>query len=150
VGGLGRLLSGESLFKSIYLNEGPTDAYVGLAAAFPATIIPMDMSTVGGAILCKRDAYLASTDPNAQVSIAPMRAGSLGACFCAGVPMFMQRVLTNQTVFLAAHGTIMTKVLAAGEQIIVDTMAVVAVTTGVTIDIKFVGSCATCCCGGEG
>ena len=40
--------------------------------------------------------------------------------------------------------------MAAGEEIAVDTRAVVAVTTSIKVDVKRTGGCATMCCSDEG
>ena len=44
----------------------------------------------------------------------------------------------------------MEKVLANGEEIVVDTHSVVAVSNSIKVDVQRTGGCSTMCCGGEG
>lgn len=44
----------------------------------------------------------------------------------------------------------MTKELAAGEKILIDTNSLVAWSDTIQLDIRAAGGCCTCCCGGEG
>jgi len=150
LGGIGRLVSGESIFKSIYHNQSSQAGYVGLTANFPATIIPLDLSTTGGEILCKHDAFLAALDPDCKVSVSTIANQSMAACCCSGMSLFMQNIRASGWVFLAAHGTIMTKTLNANEEIVVDTHAVVAVSRSIGVDVVRTGGCTTMCCGGGG
>jgi uncharacterized protein (AIM24 family) len=64
--------------------------------------------------------------------------------------MVMQKVQGGSWGFLAGHGTILQKHLAAGEVIVVDTVAVVALEPTVEVDVRCVGGCTNCCCMGEG
>eukprot|EP01034_Spumella_vulgaris_P021818 gene21818-27887_t len=66
------------------------------------------------------------------------------------MPFFMENIVAKGWVFLAAHGTIIEKQLAPGEEIVVETNSVVAVSNSVTVDVVRTGSCFTMCCGGEG
>lgn len=47
-------------------------------------------------------------------------------------------------------GTVVTKNLASGEELLVDGDAILAFDESVQIDVKYVGNVAACCCGGEG
>jgi uncharacterized protein (AIM24 family) len=89
-------------------------------------------------------------DPDLKISISKLNTSSCCACFCSGMDMFMQECKGKGTVFLEAHGTIMEKVLAPGEEICVDTNCVVAVSSKVTVDVQRTGGCCTCLCSGEG
>lgn len=64
--------------------------------------------------------------------------------------MVMQKVHGGSWGFLAGHGTILQKHLAAGEIVVVDTVAVVALEPTVEVDVRCVGGCTNCCCMGEG
>jgi len=150
LGGVGRMLSGDGLFKAIYVNEGAQDGYVGLTANFPATIIPIDLNSTGGTLLCKHDAFLASMDPDCKVSLTPIARMSACACCFSGIPLFMQEVRGSGWAFVAAHGTIMTKTLAHGEEIVVDTHALVAMSGNISVDVVRTGGCSVICCGGAG
>lgn len=101
-------------------------------------------------ILCKQDAFLCAVSTDTRVSIDIQRARSCLACCCSGLGMVMQKVQGGSWGFLAGHGTILQKHLAAGEIIVVDTVAVVALEPTVEVDVRCVGGCANFCCMGEG
>lgn len=93
---------------------------------------------------------MAAMDPHLAISITTLNTDSCMACFCSGMGMFMQSCRGTGILFLQAHGTIMEKVLAPNEEIVVDTNSVVAVGDRVTVDIQRTGGCCTCLCSGEG
>lgn len=150
-GGFGRMLSGESIVKSTWTNKGDEAGFVSLTPNEPANIIPINLDEEsGGMMKCKNDAFMAAMDPELKISICKLNTSSCCACFCSGMDMFMQSCKGSGMLFLQAHGTIMEKVLTAGEEIVVDTNCVVAVSGDVTVDVVSTGSCCTCLCSGEG
>lgn len=154
LGGIGRLLTEGDLFKEITENKSSAPGYVGYTANFPATIIPINLDSHGGAIKCKRDGFLAAIDHEAKVQVSSLNAASCSAaclsCCCAGTPLYVQEVKARGWVFLSAYGSIMNKVLADGEELVVDTNSLVAMDTTVTVDVKRTGGFGTICCGGDG
>ncbi len=59
VGAGKRLLTGESLFITVFTHEGPSGkAKVGFGAPFPGTIIPLHLSNFNGRIICQKDSFL--------------------------------------------------------------------------------------------
>lgn len=150
IGGFGRLITEGNIFKSIYTNKSKSPGYIGVTANFPATIIPMNLDRLGGAILSKHDAFLGAMDPNAHITWKRLRAANCLACCCSGLPFTMQEVKAQGWIFMAAHGSIVEKKLSDGENIIVDTDSIVALTPGVSVDVEKTGGCLTICCGSEG
>jgi uncharacterized protein (AIM24 family) len=55
-----RLLTGESLFSTLYTNKGVGKRKVAFGAPYPGKIIPVDLSKVGGTFICQKDAFLAA------------------------------------------------------------------------------------------
>jgi hypothetical protein len=53
-----RLITGESLFTTVYTNEGHGKRKVAFAAPYTGKIIPFDLSQHGGTLICQRDAFL--------------------------------------------------------------------------------------------
>lgn len=150
IGGLIRLVSGESIFKALWTNSTNEPGFVALTPNLPGAVIPINLDALGGSIRCKRDAFLAALDPNVRITVSLLNTDSCLACCCSGMDMVMQDVRGQGTVFLQAHGTIMQKELAAGEEVVVDTNAVVAVGAGVTVDVVMTGGCCTMLCASEG
>ena len=144
-----RMFSGEGLAKLKFTNEGQEEGYIGLSPNMPmAIVIPYDPK-LNGPLNCKRGAFMAG-DMTVKVMPKLLPAASGLACCCGGMAPIIQEVSGSGMALLAAGGTIVTKTLAAGEQILVDSDSVVAFTPGMNYDVKQVGTFVTCCCGGEG
>jgi uncharacterized protein (AIM24 family) len=144
-------MGGESLFKIHWKNNGSEVGYIGVSPDFPATIIPINMQQYPGGILCKRDAFMAAISTDTTTTVDVMKSNSCLACCCSGIDFLAQKVIGgNSMAFLAAHGTILTKELAEGEVLVVDTQAIVAFAPSVTIDVQMTGGCLSVCCLGEG
>jgi len=146
-GNCSRTCAGEALCKVIYKNEGNGDAYVALTPNFPAKVVPIHLTEVGGKMIAKSGAYMASLD---DVSVtADFDCCSLNCCF-GGMGFIRQALSGTGTLFMAAGGTIVTKTLAPQEVIVVDTDSIVGFQESVQLGIRRAGGCCMCCCGGEG
>src|SRR4051812_37002719 len=53
-----RLITGESLFTTVYTNQGAGKLRVAFAAPYPGKILPMDLRQLGGMLICQKDAFL--------------------------------------------------------------------------------------------
>jgi len=53
-----RVLTGESIFMTHFTNHGEGKKRVAFAAPYPGKIIPIEMSEVGGELICQKDAFL--------------------------------------------------------------------------------------------
>lgn len=53
-----RLVTGESLFTTVYTNHGMTKLRVAFAAPCPGKISPMHLDQLGGTLICQKDAFL--------------------------------------------------------------------------------------------
>ena len=59
VGAGKRLITGESLFTTVFSHAGGSGkAKVAFAAPYPGTIVPMTLSNYGGKIICQKDSFL--------------------------------------------------------------------------------------------
>ena len=147
VGAGKRLLTGESLFTSVYLNQASVKRTLGFAAPYPGRILPMELGALGGRLICQRDAFLCAAR-GVSLGIAFQR--KLGTGFFGGEGFIMQKLEGDGLAFVHACGTVMQRDLAAGELLRVDTGCVVAYTDGVDFDIEYVGKVKTALFGGEG
>jgi uncharacterized protein (TIGR00266 family) len=141
-----RALSGESVFLTHFTNEGQGKRRVAFAAPYPGKIIPVDMSAVGGELLCQKDAFLAAA-LGTEVGIAFNR--RLGTGFFGGEGFILQRLRGDGKVFLHAGGTVVKKRL-NNDTLRVDTGCLVAFTQGIDYDIERAGSLKSMFFGGEG
>ncbi len=53
-----RLLTGESMFTTIYANTATSKRRVAFAAPYPGKIVAIDLDQIGGTLLCQKDAFL--------------------------------------------------------------------------------------------
>lgn len=142
-----RVLTGESLFMTVFGNGGPGRQKVAFAAPYPGKIIPLDLRQHGGRILCEKDAFLCAAR-GISVGIALNR--RLGSGLFGGEGFILQKLEGDGLVFLHSGGTIFSRQLAAGETLRVDTGCLVAFETTVTYDIQMVSGIKTAFFGGEG
>ena len=141
-----RVLTGESIFLTHFTNVGQGKKEVSFAAPYPGSIIPLDLTTVNGEILCQKDAFLCAAK-GTEVSIAFNK--RLGAGFFGGEGFILQKLKGNGLAFLHAGGTIFEKEL-NNETLLIDTGCIVAFTQGLDYDIQRAGNLKSMFFGGEG
>lgn len=142
-----RVLTGESLFMTVFTNKGSGKRQVAFAAPYPGKIIPFDLSQQGGRLICQRDSFLCAAEGIA-IEIAFQK--KIGAGLFGGEGFIMQRLEGDGLTFLHAGGTIIKKELAPGEILKLDTGCLVAMTSTVNYDVEFVGNLKSAIFGGEG
>lgn len=142
-----RLLTGESLFMTVFMNRGSGKKRVAFAAPYPGKILPMHLAEFGGQIICQKDAFLCAAK---GVSVGIAFQQKLGVGLFGGEGFIMQRLEGNGLAFVHAGGSISEKSLRAGEVIRVDTGCIVALQASVTYDIQYVGKIKSALFGGEG
>ena len=142
-----RLLTGESLFCTVFTHNGAGKGHVAFAAPYPGRIIPLDLRDYDGRIVCQKDAFLCAAK---GVSIGIAFQKRIGAALFGGEGFIMQSLEGDGLAFVHAGGTIIEKELAAGETLLVDTGCLVALTSGVDYDIQYAGNIKSAIFGGEG
>jgi uncharacterized protein (TIGR00266 family) len=142
-----RLLTGESLFMTVYENRGPSKHRVAFGAPYPGKILPMDLAALGGELICQKDSFLCAAH-GVQIGIAFQK--RIGVGLFGGEGFIMQRLNGDGLAFVHAGGHVHALDLAVGETLRVDTGCVVAYQPGVDFDIHYVGSIKTALFGGEG
>ncbi|MFZ5483902.1 MAG: TIGR00266 family protein [Pseudomonadota bacterium] len=142
-----RLLTGESLFTTIYANQANGKRRVAFAAPYPGKIVPIDLSQIGGTLICQKDSFLCAAK---GVSLGIALQKRLGTGFFGGEGFILQKLEGDGMVFFHAGGTLAEKTLAPGEVLRVDTGCVAAMQPSVDFDIQFVGKVKTALFGGEG
>jgi uncharacterized protein (TIGR00266 family) len=147
VGAGKRLLTGESLFMTVFTNSGPGKQRVAFAAPYAGRIIPMDLGRMGGEMICQKDSFLCAAR-GVTISIAFQK--RIGVGLFGGEGFIMQRLAGDGLVFVHAGGAIFEKELAPGERLRVDTGCIVALAPSVDYDIQMVEGIKTAIFGGEG
>jgi uncharacterized protein (TIGR00266 family) len=142
-----RILTGESLFMTTYTSTVPGKQRVAFAAPYAGKIVPMDLQTLGGKVICQKDAFLCAAK-GVQVGIEFQR--KLGTGLFGGEGFIMQKLEGDGLAFVHAGGYILERELSAGETLKVDTGCIVAFTQDVDYDIQFVRGIKNMVFGGEG
>lgn len=142
-----RVLMGESLFMTAFTNAGIGKQRVAFGAAYPGKIIPMDLSTLGGELICQKRAFLCAAK-GVSVGIAFQK--KIGAGLFGGEGFIMEKLTGDGLAFIHAGGMIVEKTLGPGDHLRIDTGCLVALEKGVKYDIQFVGGIKTAIFGGEG
>ncbi len=142
-----RLLTGENLFMTTYTNIGSGKKRATFASPYPGKIVPMDLSHLGGKVICQKDAFLCAAK-GVAVGIEFQR--KLGTGLFGGEGFIMQKLEGDGLAFVHAGGTIVERTLAPGELLKIDTGCIVAFTKDINYDIQFVGGIKNTLFGGEG
>ncbi|MBK9362248.1 MAG: TIGR00266 family protein [Rubrivivax sp.] len=142
-----RLVTGESLFTTVYANNARQKQRVAFAAPYPGKILPMDLSKMGGTLICQKDAFLCAAR-GVSLGIAFQQKLSVG--FFGGEGFIMQKLDGDGMAFVHAGGSLLKRELQPGQTLLVDTGCVVAYTPDVHFEIQYVGKIKTALFGGEG
>lgn len=145
--GFKRAITGESFFITTFLNNGSGKKHVAFAAPYPGKIIPIDLTTFGGSILCQKDSFLCAAD-GIEIEVAFTK--RLGAGLFGGEGFILQRLTGDGMAFVHAGGTIIERDLGEGEVLKADTGCLVAFSESVDYDIQFIGGFRNALFGGEG
>ncbi|HRE82600.1 MAG TPA: TIGR00266 family protein [Opitutaceae bacterium] len=142
-----RLLTGESLFMTVFHNQSGVKRRVSFGAPYPGKIVPVHLRDVGGELIAQKDSFLCAAK-GVSLSIAFQK--RLGAGLFGGEGFIMQRLQGDGLAFLHAGGTLHERTLAPGEVLRVDTGCLAAFQPSVAYDIQLVGGIKTALFGGEG
>ena len=118
-----RLLTGESLFMTVFTNQGSGKQQVAFAAPYPGKILAMDLKQLGGTLICQKDSFLCAAR-GVSIGIAFQR--KIGVGLFGGEGFIMQKLEGDGLCFVHAGGTVHPLDLAAGETLRVDTGCLVA------------------------
>jgi uncharacterized protein (TIGR00266 family) len=142
-----RLLVGESLFMTVFHNNGTGKRKVAFAAPYPGKIIAIHLAQIGGELIAQKDSFLVAAK---GVSIGIAFTKRFGAGLFGGEGFILERLQGDGWAFVNAGGTLEERTLAAGEMLRVDTGCIVAMQPSVEYDIQYVGGIKTALFGGEG
>lgn len=142
-----RLLTGESLFMTVFQNQGAGKKHVAFGAPYPGKILPIRLRDLGGELIAQKDSFLCAAK-GVSVGIAFQK--RIGTGLFGGEGFIMQRLTGDGWAFVHAGGTLHERTLAPGETLRVDTGCIVAFQPSIDYDIQFVGGIKTAFFGGEG
>ncbi|POZ62988.1 TIGR00266 family protein [Chromobacterium alticapitis] len=142
-----RLLTGESVFTTVFANQASGRRKVAFAAATPGKIVPVHLLELGGVLYAQKDSFLAGAK---GVSLGLAWQKRIGTGLFGGEGFIMQKLEGDGYVFLHAGGALTEMQLQPGETVRVDTGCVVAYQPSVDFDIEYVGKLKSALFSGEG
>src|SRR5687767_933335 len=142
-----RILTGESLFMTVFTNKATGKQRVAFGAPYPGKIIAMDLKAIGGQLICQMDSFLCAAR-GVSIGIAFQR--KIGVGLFGGEGFIMQKLEGDGLCFVHAGGTVHPLDLGPGQTLRVDTGCLVALQPTVSYDIQYVGKIKTALFGGEG
>lgn len=142
-----RLVTGESLFTTVFTHRGSGKARVAFGAPVPGIILPIKLDQVGGTLICQKDSFLCAAK-GVQIGIALQRRIMTG--LFGGEGFIMQRLDGDGWVFVQMGGMVIERELAPGEELHVDTGCVAALEASVDFDLVTVGGVKSMIFAGEG
>jgi len=142
-----RLITGESLFMTVFTHTGQGKAHVAFGAPYPGNIIPVPLPSVNGCLICQKDSFLCAAK---GVSIGIHMQKKILTGLFGGEGFIMQKLEGDGMVFVHAGGTVVERQLKSGEVLDVDTGCIVALEQSVHFDIRQAGNIKTALFGGEG
>lgn len=142
-----RLITGESLFTTVFTHTGVGKAQVSFASPYPGHIIAIKLDEVDGKLICQKDAFLCAAK-GVSLDVEFQRRIMTG--LFGGDGFIMQRLEGDGWVFVHVGGTTVERTLAPGEEIHIDTGCVAAYTGHIDFDIERAGSVKSMIFGGEG
>lgn len=142
-----RVLTGESLFMTAYINQDSGKRKVSFASPYPGKIVAIDLTKYQGKFICQKDSFLCAAK---GVSVGIEFSRKLGRGLFGGEGFIMQKIEGDGMAFVHSGGTLARKELQAGEVLKVDTGCIVGFTKDVDYDIEFIGGIKNSVFGGEG
>ncbi|MEA3014402.1 MAG: hypothetical protein QOD42_2947 [Sphingomonadales bacterium] len=142
-----RLVTGESLFTTVFTHNGSGKARVAFGAPVPGTILPLRLADLGGTLICQKDSFLAAAK-GVEIGIHFQKRILTG--LFGGEGFIMQKLEGDGWVFVQMGGTLIERELRPGEELHVDTGCIAAFTPGVDFDVIGAGGIKSALFGGEG
>lgn len=142
--GLGRMLTGDSLFIATY-SATDVNQEITITSTFPGAIVAVDPAS--GDIIAQKSAFLCA-EPGVTVNAHMVK--NLGAGLFGGEGFVLQRLSGSGLTFLEIDGAICEKTLGPGESLIVNTGSIAAYEARVQYEVTMVKGFKNILFGGEG
>lgn len=142
-----RVITGESLFTTVFTHKGTGKGKVAFSAPYPGTILALKLSDLGGRLICQKDSFLAAAK---GVSVGIQFQRKILTGLFGGEGFIMQKLEGDGWVFAHVGGAIVERRLEPGEVLHVDTGCLAAMTPDVGFDLVQVGGVKSVLFGGEG
>lgn len=141
----GRMFSGEAMFQNIYTAQGG-QGQIAFASSFPGTIRPFQIGP-GQEYIFQKKAFLAS---EAGVNLSVHFHKKVASGLFGGEGFILQKVSGSGLVFAEFDGHVVEYELQPGQQIVIDSGYLAAMTATCSMDIQTVPGLKNMVFGGEG
>lgn len=141
---MSKMFSGESIFTNTYTSEGG-EGMIAFASSIPGSILQFDISQ--GDMIVQKGGYLAS-EVGVEFSVAFQK--KFSAAMFGGEGLIMQRLSGKGIAFVEIDGYVVEYDLQAGQQMLIDTGYLAAMSASVTMEIERVKGVKNVLFGGEG
>ncbi|HKK95053.1 MAG TPA: AIM24 family protein [Anaerovoracaceae bacterium] len=141
---LGRMFSGESLFRNIYTAKG-NGAQIAFLSSFPGSIVPIDVNKEDYVV--QKTAFLAS---ESSVELSMFFQKKFGAGLVGGEGFIMQQLSGSGMAFIEIDGAVIEYTLEAGQQMVVSSGHLAYMSGTCSIDVSSVKGAKNIFLGGEG
>ncbi len=142
---IGRMFSGESIFQNIYTAQGGP-GMIACASSFPGSVKVFNV-TPQNPIILQKSAFLCA-EKGVELSVYFRK--NFGAGLFGGEGFILQKVSGNGLCFAEFDGHVVEYDLAPGQQIIIDTGNLAAMTASCQMNVKTVSGVKNVLFGGEG
>lgn len=142
---LGRAFAGEKMFQNIYTAQGGT-GMIAFASSFPGSIRAFEIAP-GQDMIFQKSAFLAA-EGGVQLSVHFRK--KLGSGLFGGEGFIMQKVSGCGIMFAEFDGHVVEYELQPGQQIVIDTGHLAAMTATCNMDVQSVPGMKNMLFGGEG
>lgn len=142
---LGRKFAGENMFQNIYTAENG-QGMIAFASSFPGSIKAYTIEP-GKEMVFQKGAFLAG---EASVTLSTQFRKKVAAGLFGGEGFIMQKVSGSGIMFAEFDGHVVEYELQDGQQLMIDTGHLAAMTASCSIDIKAVPGAKNMLFGGEG
>ncbi len=142
---LGRMFSGENLFQNRYTAENGS-GMIAFASSFPGSIKAFEISG-GNEIILQKSAFLAG---EGSIELSVFFNKKLGSGLFGGEGFIMQKISGSGIAFAEFDGHVVQYDLNPGQQLVVDTGHLAAMTGSCSMDIQRVKGAKNIFFGGEG
>ncbi len=141
----GRMVSGEKMFQNIYTATNGTGT-IAFASSFPGSIRAFEISP-GNELIVQKSGFLAS---EAGVNLSVFFQKKIGSGLFGGEGFVMQKLSGNGIVFVEIDGSTVEYDLQPGQQIVIDTGYLAAMSSTCSMEIQTVPGIKNVLFGGEG
>ncbi|MFR9272777.1 TIGR00266 family protein [Clostridium sp. AF15-17LB] len=141
----GRMFSGEKMFQNIYTAQGG-EGMIAFASSFPGSVEAFQIGP-GQEMILQKSAFLAG---EAGVDLSVFFNKKFSSGLFGGEGFIMQKVSGNGMVFAEFDGHVVNYELQAGQQIVVDTGHLAAMSATCSMEIQSVPGVKNMLFGGEG